>query len=161
MHQSKSNETSAIRMNDVCSVLDGARVGKSIPLVTRAIRVNLSTDWIRRDKRLAKRRFDDECSPNDPAVRTSPSILSVASAAAAELCSKEILRKVGRWSLDDAEQLAEEQADAAIPVPCKRKVVKNHVFSTYLINNVEYITILYENLLFFLKNSNFSHFSST
>ena len=35
-------------------------------------------------------------------------------------------------------------------VPCKRKVVKNHVFSTYLINNVEYITILYENPLFFL-----------
>ena len=55
--------------NDVCPVHSGAHVGKAIPSVTLTIRVNLSTDWIRRDKRLAKRLFDDECWPNHTAVQ--------------------------------------------------------------------------------------------
>jgi hypothetical protein len=44
-------------------------VGQTIPSVTLTIRVNLSTDWMRRDKVLATWLFDDECSTNDPAVQ--------------------------------------------------------------------------------------------
>ena len=60
-----------------------------------------------------------------------------------------VLRTSDSLSSKQTQEKKQKQS-YAIDHPCKRKVVKNHVFSTYLINNVEYITILYENLLFFL-----------